>query len=115
MSAQESDEVSIWRAELRASEHVRSALLHRRLLLAFHDLGIDKVLPPCWVQPRRGGLAFADLTLSEADRLVLVLETLSERFVDGVTIPGLGQLQLFDADAWPVTTGTRTASVHGEE
>lgn len=95
---------------------MRSALLHRRLLLAFHDLGIDKVLPRCWVQPSRGGLAFADPTLSEADRLVLVLETLSERLVDGVTIPGPGQLQLFDADSWPdAATGTRTTSVHGKE
>jgi hypothetical protein len=99
MSIQESTEVSPGRGEVRTSESVRSASLQRRLLLAFHDLGIDKLLPPCWIQTTTIGLAFGDLTLSEADRLVLVLETLSERLVVAVTEPGPGQLHLFDPDA----------------
>ena len=99
MSILQLAEVSTRRGETLTAERLRSALLQRRLLLALHDLGIDKVLPSCWVQPTNRGLAFADLTLTEADRLVLALEALSERLVVEVHEPGPGQLRLFAPDA----------------
>jgi hypothetical protein len=52
--------------------------LGRRLRLALHDLGLLQHVTSGWVQVSRGGLSFASLSVSEADKLVLVLEDLAQ-------------------------------------
>lgn len=54
----------------------RFAALGRRLSLALFDLGLDQALAG-WVIPTDQGLAFAELPVAKADRLVCLLEDLA--------------------------------------
>jgi hypothetical protein len=76
-------------------ERATSHYLARRLLLAFHDLGLMRAVPDGWLQPGPDGVAFRTLTVREADKLVLAVEDLgngSRRHVSG---PGPNQPTLF--------------------
>jgi len=52
--------------------------LGRRLHLALHDLGVLEHVPSRWVRVTPEGLSFGTLSVREADKLVLVLEDLTQ-------------------------------------
>ena len=62
--------------------------LTRRLNLALFDLGLDEVVPNNWATPTPGGLAFKQLTLRQADRLVRALEDLAADYQPETFTPG---------------------------
>ena len=70
--------------------------LARRLVRALFDLGLDQVLPGGWVSSSCEGLTFGQLTLRQADRLILVLEDVAAEYEPESPEPGPGQLSLFD-------------------
>lgn len=69
--------------------------LVRRLNLAFNDLGLLSHLPDHFVKPITDGVAFCALTTKQADRLVLLFETLAIRDRSRKTRTFRGQLKLF--------------------
>jgi hypothetical protein len=80
------------------SSHPERATAHylaRRLLLAFHDLGLSESIPRGWLQPGPDGLAFRALTVREADKLVLAIEDLANGGRRHVSGPGPNQPTLF--------------------
>ena len=72
-----------------------SCHLARRLRLVLFDLDLDRVVPGTWASPRSCGLAFEELTLREADRLLQSLEGLSQGRRPRAPRPGPGQGRLF--------------------
>jgi hypothetical protein len=76
--------------ELKTSHY-----LARRLLLAFHDLGLIESVPNGWLQPGPDGLAFGALSVREADKLVLAIEDLANGGRRHVSDPGPNQPTLF--------------------
>ncbi len=76
--------------------------LARRLALALHDLGLDRVLPAGWAGAEGAGLRFGDLDVAGADRLVRHLEDLAAALGDAALSPppaqpGPDQTTLFSA------------------
>jgi hypothetical protein len=69
--------------------------LARRLLRAFHDLGIAREIPTGWVRAESDGLVFGNLTVSQADKLVLAVEDLALCRRSFPADPGPNQLPLF--------------------
>ena len=76
--------------------HQRADSLTKRLRVVLLDLGLDGVVPNCWVEASIDGLNFSSLTLKQADRLVRALEELAVDHVVEVPEPGPGQLSLFE-------------------
>jgi hypothetical protein len=72
-----------------------TAHLARRLYLAFHDLGIAGEIPTGWVRAESDGLGFGNLTVPQADTLVLAVEDLASGRRSLPAAPGLNQLPLF--------------------
>lgn len=73
----------------------RSCQLAKRFRLVLFDLDLSRVVPETWASPRHGGLAFEELGLREADRLVRSLEHLSQGRRPRAPRPGPGQGRLF--------------------
>ena len=76
--------------------------LARRLALALHDLGLDRVVPTGWVSVDGAALVFGELDVPAADHLVRRLEDLAAEVADSSAAEaaarrtaGPGQVALF--------------------
>jgi hypothetical protein len=54
----------------------------RRLVLALHDLGLDAIVPAGWVSVDGAAVAFGELDVPAADRLVRHLEDIAADVAD---------------------------------
>ena len=83
-------------SEIPADQMNTQRALARRFNLVLFDLGVDGIVPNNWVMATEDGLAFKQLSLRDADRLVRALEDLAVGCEPDRATPGPNQLSLFE-------------------